>query len=395
MIQRYLLIHDKTLSSSVRMHIDDGLEFEPKTIDRSISRSFLLFFTLLLLSTVTACTKQRMEETTRPFSTLYWSQQDTGTDERFQAISAVDELIVWVSGTGGTYARTTNGGTSWSVGIVQGADSLEFRDVHAVDAEVAYLLSAGPGETSRIYKTTDAGRHWTRQFTNMDPNGFFDCLDFWNPLRGLAYSDTIDGSFYIITTEDGGDTWTRVPSADLPAALPGEGGFAASGTCVITQGDGNAWIGTGASGIEARVLRTTDYGRTWDVSTTPLPSNSPTSGIFSLAFRSALNGAALGGDYARPDSTFSNVAVTVDGGATWTLAGQTRMSGAVFGATYIPGAPIPTLVAVSPVGSDYSTDNGETWAGIDSVNYWSVTFAGPEAGWAVGPEGRIVKAIYK
>ena len=53
-----------------------------------------------------------------------------------------------------------------------GAESLEFRDVHAVDAATAYLLSIGSGEQSRIYKTTDAGLTWVLQFTNPEHAGF-------------------------------------------------------------------------------------------------------------------------------------------------------------------------------------------------------------------------------
>jgi len=287
-----------------------------------------------------------------------------------------------------------DGGTTWTVGVVPQADSLEFRDVHGVDAQVAYLLSAGPGTASRIYKTIDGGLNWTRQFTNMEPDGFFDCMDFWDPQRGLAYSDAVDSTFYIITTDDGGTTWSGVPPPDLPTPLPGEGGFAASGTCVIAHGNGIALIGTGASGIAARVLRTSDYGQTWDISTTPLTSDSPTSGIFTLAFRDSANGAALGGDFARTDSHFVNVAVTSDGGRTWHLAGGTSLKGAVFGAAYIHGTTSPTLVAVSPTGSDYSTNNGQTWTRVDSLDYWSVTFYSVHAGWAVGPDGRIAKAAF-
>ena len=97
--------------------------------------------------------------------------QATGVDARFIGISAVDEGIVWISGTEGTYARTTDGGTTWHAGVVPDAEALQFRDVHAVDAETAYLLSIGEGEQSRIYKTVDAGATWTLQFTNPEPGG--------------------------------------------------------------------------------------------------------------------------------------------------------------------------------------------------------------------------------
>ena len=160
-------------------------------------------------------------------------------------------------------------GHQYSAGV---ADSLQFRDVHAVDADIAFLLSIGSGEDSRIYKTVNAGQDWTLQFQNPEPEGFFDCMDFWDSQSGMAFSDSFDGSFYIITTADGGQTWVRVPAHTLPPARPGEGSFAASGLCLHVQGASSAWIGTGASeeGM-ARVLRTEDRGATWTSHDTPIP----------------------------------------------------------------------------------------------------------------------------
>jgi hypothetical protein len=63
----------------------------------------------------------------------------------------------------------------------------------------------------------------------------------------------------------------------------------------------------------------------------------------------------------------------------------------VWGATFVPGATIPTVVAVGPAGSVYTRDDGLTWVPIDTLNYWSVGFASPRAGWAVGTNGRITK----
>jgi len=85
------------------------------------------------------------------------------------------------------------------------------------------------------------------------------------------------------------------------------------------------------------------------------------------------------------------VAVTSDGGQTWTLAGRPTLSGAVYGAAYVPGAPTPTLVAAGPNGLDYSADNGMTWTSLDTLSHWSVAFASPHAGWAIGPEGRVTR----
>ena len=331
---------------------------------------------------------------TTPVTTLddpHWLVQPSGTTQRFQAISIVDRSTVWVSGTGGTYSYTTNGGADWHTSVVTDATTLQFRDVYAVSAQTAFLLSAGTGADSRVYKTVNAGKHWTLLYTNHEPEGFFDCMDFWDSDRGLIYGDSILGQLFLLYTEDGGLNWQRISPSVLPQALPDEGGFAASGTCLITQGEGNAWIGTGASAVAARVLRTSDYGQSWSVSSTPVVSDSNTAGIFSIALLDPQHLAVLGGDLSKPTQHSDNVAVTKDGGLSWKLAGRPVLVGSVYGASYVPGAATPTLVVVGPTGSDFSTDNGESWTHIDSLDYWAVSFLDPHTGWAVGPEGRIAK----
>jgi photosystem II stability/assembly factor-like uncharacterized protein len=315
--------------------------------------------------------------------------QASGTTELLQAISIVDEQTVWVSGHGATYARTVDGGETWLAAMMPDAEGLQFRDVHAVDAQTAYLMSAGPGDASRVYKTTDGGASWTLQHTNPDPEGFYDCMDFWDAEHGALYGDSVAAEFVILTTSDGGESWNRAPAAALPAALLGEGGFAASGTCLVTGPDGRAWIGTGASS-PARVLMTDDMGGSWTVADTPIVSAS-SAGITSVSFRDASHGMIVGGEVTNHEGRFDNVAVTADGGKTWTLAARPWMSGAAYGSSYVPGAPTPTVVIVGPSGADYSLDNGATWSSLDSREYWAVAFASPSAGWAVGRDGRITK----
>lgn len=313
--------------------------------------------------------------------------QTSDVSVRLQAVSAVNESVIWASGLGGTYVRTTDGGNSWASGVIAGADSLQFRDIHAVDANTAYLLSAGPGEASRIYKTVDGGTTWALQYMNREPTAFFDCMDFWDDSSGVAFSDAVNGEFIIITTVNGRD-WTRVPSANIPPALPGEGSFAASGTCITVHGDSVAWFGTGAS-QRARVFKTPDRGATWTVHETPVVSGS-VSGIAAVAFRDAAHGVVGGGQIDEPDQYSDNVASSADGGLTWMLAARPTFTGAVYGLGYVPGAP-GTLVAVGPKGAAYSTDDAATWNPLDTLEYWSVDFASPSAGWLVGPDGRIVR----
>jgi photosystem II stability/assembly factor-like uncharacterized protein len=315
-----------------------------------------------------------------------WQLQTIRTDADFRGMCAVSASVAWVSGTKGTFGRTTDGGKNWMVGSVPGAEKLDFRDVEAFGENTAYLLSAGPGEDSRIYKTTDAGKSWTLQFKNADPDAFFDAMAFWDEQHGIALSDPVKGQFPLIVTDDGGATWKRLAPTTLPPALPNEGAFAASGTCIVTHGKNDVWFCTGGAKA-ARVFHSADRGRNWTVSDTPILAGQASAGIFSLAFRDGKNGLIVGGDYRKPNDTVATAARTTDGGKIWKLIDQP------FGYRSGVAWAKDRWIAVGTSGSDMSLDDGTTWRPLDQHNYNSVAFTASGDGWAVGPRGRIARFV--
>jgi photosystem II stability/assembly factor-like uncharacterized protein len=315
---------------------------------------------------------------------LAWQQQTIDTNADFRGLSAVSGSVAWVSGTKGTYARTADGGTTWKVGRVPDASKLDFRDVQAFSDRTAYLLSAGPGEQSRIYKTSDGGKTWRLQFKNTDPDGFYDAIAFWDEKNGMALGDPVRGRFQLIATDDGGGHWRPLQTFDLPPTLQNEGAFAASGTCLVTHGDSEVWFGTGGA-KQARIFHSRDRGRQWTVHETPLAEGIPSAGIFSIAFRDSNHGIIVGGDYAKPKDVGANVAVTSDGGATWKLVDK-----ALPYRSCVAWAK-DRWIAVGTSGSDYSMDDGLTWKPLDRANYNVVAFSVEGHGWAAGPKGRITK----
>lgn len=320
----------------------------------------------------------------------HWSLQSSGVTARLRGISAVSERVAWASGSGATVLRTTDGGATWQKLSVT-TDAVDFRDVDAIDAQTAYVLSIGNGPASRIYKTTDGGATWTMLLKNEDPKAFLDAMSFWDADHGLVFGDSVDGQLYLLTTENGGRTWTRVTPSTLPPALESEGAFAASGTNIALFGKTHAWIGTGGA-AKARVLRTSDRGRTWQVSDTPLAAAQST-GIFSIAFRDAKHGVIVGGDYRKEQEAVDNLAITSDGGATWKLV--KGLSGFRSVVAYVPRAKIPALVAVGPSGADYSLDDGQTWSPIDGRGFDTFSFVPHKAtGWAAGANGGLAKLTF-
>ncbi|HTZ97081.1 MAG TPA: hypothetical protein VMB18_11825 [Terriglobales bacterium] len=314
-----------------------------------------------------------------------YSVQKSNSEESLRGLSAPSSQVIWASGAHGAYLRSIDGGNSWLVRQVPGAETLDFRDVEAFDADLAYLLSIGPGEQSRIYKTTDGGKSWGLQFTNKNPKGFFDCTAFWDRDHGIVIGDPVDGKFELITTEDGGKNWDAIPG---PTALPGEGAFAASGTCVVVHGKTNVWF---ASGGAARVFHSANSGKTWEVFDTPIKHGNDSSGIFSIAFQDELHGVIAGGDYKQPAQNGENLAFTSDGGRTWKLAPISPQS-------YVSAISIsktPADHAFIAVGSAHAafargiTD--KSWEEVWDLNLNAVTFYAPNKAIAVGPKGLIVK----
>jgi photosystem II stability/assembly factor-like uncharacterized protein len=332
--------------------------------------------------------------------------QDSGTTNGLISVWPVNPQVVWACGRNGTFTVTTNGGQTWNASVVPGAETLQFRDVQAFSASVAYLMSIGANPTDfRIYKTTDGGATWTMQFENQNPNAFYDGFAFWTPNRGIAHSDSFNGVFPDLRTTDG-MTWQDI-SNNMPPALPGEFSFASSGTCVATQGGRNAWIATGGAAI-ARVLATRDQGDTWNAYDTPLFS-SPSAGAFTLAFRDPFHGIVGGGDLDPGDPNNARTATSSDGGQTWTLTTAPPVTGAIFGLSYVgrtgggAGDNLGRAVVVTandpPTFSTgtaaWTPDEGNTWFTLPGVSgFWAVAFATPKAGWLVGTDGRILKISF-
>jgi len=334
--------------------------------------------------------------------------QKSGTTQLLIAVSPVNSRVVWAAGTGGTYVVTTDGGETWSAGVVPGAKALQFRDVHGVSEKVAYLMSIGNNTTDfRIYKTVDGGATWTIQFENETVNAFYDCFAFWTPKRGITHSDSVNGVFPDIRTTDG-MTWHSIAD-NMPPALPGEASFAASGTCITTQGQRNAWIATGGS-TTARILATRDGGDTWNPYDTPLVS-SASAGAISVAFRDPWNGIVGGGDLSTNSS--ADAARSNDGGQTWTLTNKPPVAGAIFCLAYVRGdrhgdgeeadhQHDQTVVVTAETEPNFDTgsaawtpDEGHTWFKLPDVSgYWAVAFANPKAGWFVGNGGQILKISF-
>jgi photosystem II stability/assembly factor-like uncharacterized protein len=364
-----------------------------------------------------------------------FTMQTSNTTADLRGIHNVGKGVAWASGTHGTVLRTEDGGYVWqSCSVPPGAEKFDFRGVQAFDANTAIVMSSGPGDQSRLYKTTDGCHTWKLIFTNpYAPDGFFDAILFIDREHGMVLSDPgplnflpaaeYPGDFHLRVTADGGAKWGPVSapdSADAPGnglhPVKGEAAFAASNSSMAAL-DGWFWFATSAGRIASRRLYETaqpsqflflpsfcagavdpssgECGQPWTDfrnATAPVIHSSESAGIFSIHFRTAAVGMVVGGDYTKPEDSTATAASTLDGGKTWHAA-QTPPHGYRSSVAY--DEELKTWITVGPNGTDVSTDDGRNWRPVhpdaalhevpDADRNWNAL----SLPYVVGPHGRI------
>ena len=325
----------------------------------------------------------------------WWTVQTSGIDTNLRGVSITEFAEshqapvpeVWASGSNGVILQSKDVGKTWKQLHVLGAEMLDFRSIQAIDARKAYVMSIGDAGNSRIYKTTDGGTNWTLQYADKRKEFFLDALVCDSDIECFAVGDPIDGKFVIVRTQDG-QNWKQLPTDRMPAALPNEGAFAASGTCLAVYNDHDIYFVTG--GPAARVFHSSDAGYSWTVNSTPIVSGNASSGIFSIAVRDAAL-VVVGGDYKDVGNPNRVAAYSQDAGKTWTLAAQ-QPGGFRSAVAWVDGA---TLAAAGPNGEDISEDGGIHWKHTDSLNLNALAILDVGHGWAVGPKGAIAQMEYR
>jgi hypothetical protein len=336
-----------------------------------------------------------------------WEMQEPGTNAGLRGIDSVDGTVAWASGTGGTVLRTTDGGAHWQRCAVPDAAkdgaTLDFRGVQAWDAETAIVMASGPGEKSRLYKTTDGCRTWKLIFANPDEDGFFDAILRTAKDKLYVLGDPVRRIFALFQSEDRGETWYAAGELGRDAQAD-EASFAASNSELATYGP---YLLFGSGGSAAHVFATVAKCSPppgnpngpatancvvgFQSSEVPVAAGTPASGVFSLASRriSAKNGlltaivVAVGGSYDHSDSAARTAAFSTDGGLHWT-ASTTPPHG--FRSAVQWSEALKAWITVGTNGSDISRDDGKTWQPLDDGNWNALSLP-----FVAGPNGRIAR----
>jgi photosystem II stability/assembly factor-like uncharacterized protein len=346
--------------------------------------------------------------------------QNSGTTASLRGIDSVDGTIAWASGTGGTILKTTDGGSHWQRCSVPDASTdgatLDFRGVQAWDAQTAIVMASGPGEKSRLYKTTDGCKSWTLLFKNPDtPEGFFDSFYFPKMQSsrrdregfGLLLGDPAGGRLAVFETRDGGDSWNRLSSSVLDALGTEPAAFAASNSCISWFG--GATFEMVVAGKAGNLLLRLNYKgtwwtndgspltRDWERVTLPITEGAESAGAFSHGTRFLVKydsqklhildfrrwDVIVGGDYLKPHESAGTAAWSSDGGEHWT-ASTTPPHG--YRSTVQWSEALKLWITAGTNGSDISRDDGRTWQPLDDGNWNALSLP-----FIVGPKGCIAR----
>ena len=259
-------------------------------------------------------------------------------------------------GTGGLY-RTSDGGQTWVRlrAVYANCSALSGVFVSFVDPLHGWLTLIEPsgGGSGTMMRTSDGGRTWHGQI-DLPTNGV---PQFEDPSNGwLAGTFPYPGELF--ATHDAGTAWDRV--APVPAARGDQPRAAASSPTFFGQ-VGVLPLTLSQGGHEIiRFLTTGDGGSTWNPSATYRARWPATKGVGGRTPRTGCVGVAsptvwwvCGADPVR-------VALTTDGGATWTV----RRTG-------VPGS-YSTIV---PVGAqrawlDVHRGRGQLWLTLTGGRNW-------------------------
>ena len=235
-----------------------------------------------------------------------WHKQESGITQPIFALSFVDKNRGWAVSEQATYLHTTSGGESWETGHIEASvegvseeatlamgDPVLY-DIQFIDEKTGWMV----GEFGKIYHTTDGGTTWNeQQNTLLGHAGIDDALNlpawfgvrFINATEGIAVG--IEGK--VVKTTDGGKTWAFT-AEDLST-------FSTDPLYALRLfGGGKGWI-VGASG---RVLQLRDGD--WKNASLGRPL---ASWLRAVDFFDENNGWIVGG--------YGAILHTVDGGKSW------------------------------------------------------------------------------
>lgn len=287
----------------------------------------------------------------------------TQAEAHWVGASAPSAEVVWLGSTTGTIARSTDAGDTWQY-FMPANNTLQFRDIEALDANHAYALSIGENGDSRIYYTADGGQNWILRF-RAGSNQFLNCIDVSPRNEAWVYGDSRENRWEMVRSADGRNWMPARNTVDNPP-LPDEGGLAASGGCVRFHN--NVWAMGTANADTARLLIKRSMGIRFKAIDTPMPAG-PSAGIASVWPLTEDDVILAGGDLNKPD-TAPRLMRYQDG--EFAMLPEPEMPGALYSLTLLERPDRSgDMIVTNPNGAAYFDAANSQWHTLSNENVWN------------------------
>ena len=313
----------------------------------------------------------------------------TGADISIRGAGAVSDSVVWLSGSKSTVLRTIDGGASWDKIIVSDSLNLDFRNIWAFDANTAVVISIG--SPAYIFKTIDGGKAWKNVYYNDNKSIFMNSLTFKDSNNGITIGDQINGAFFTLITSDGGDSWIEVNGAK---GETGEGGFAASNTCISYLPSGKIMLISGMNAGGCHIANDKDFDWQKEQFNIPVKNTNGADGAYTIYMKNDLEGMIGGGNYMDVTVNAEVVGITKDGGKSWSNS-TTLPHG--FISCIKPFASGDAILAVGSDGISFTKDFGTNWNIVSTTNGYHTSTSSPESDiiYVAGAKGSVAKIYFK
>lgn len=356
-----------------------------------MSKSPKVLLVLIAVFFLWACAPEK-NEAPNPFTSVSMETVDLGLKRESIRALEIQNHKVFYSGLrrAGFFEIDPQGHPTAIRETIHPEDTVGYRSL-AVTSNAYFFVNVG--SPAHFYRKALNSASWTLVHQESHPKAFYDSMKFWDDSEGICIGDPIEKNCTsILITRDGGNTWKPVDCAQLPQVSEGEASFAASNTCIAVKGD-RAWVITG--GTKARVLHTTDRGRSWNIYPTPMVQGASTEGIFSVDFYDERQGFIIGGDYKNPSKNKANKCLTRDGGRSWETVSDGQTPNYKSCVQFVPRGNAKALVAIGFTGIDYSKDGGHSWTTLSTdSSFYTLRFFNDSVAYAAGIN-RVAKLTFK
>ena len=313
-----------------------------------------------VLTAMVACMSLLVLHAAPASGTGTWSDRVSGTGAWLDGIAFVDTEHGWIVGADGAILQTADGGNVWTDRSL--SDGSALIDVSFAGIANGWIV----GEDATVWTSSNMGIDWEEQYPGNSGdwlNSVFahDIDRVW----AVGYDHDDDG--LVISTDDGGETWTEHTESVLTDERLQHVWF---------LDDDHGWIG----GENGTLLATSDGGQTWSE--------------LEIGSGDWVNAVWFVDDETGWVTAGSDILATTDGGQTWSEQhdGGTDLRGLAFldadrgwavGGTAPPGGPGSLILG--------TTDGGDTWTQEVGDNQegglWDLAVAGDETAFAVGHGG--------